>query len=84
MGKPAMTVIRPPRRLVDLFGGAGFAVNLIVSRADHASVDPDAYMPNLDEPFTKDELRKLDGLLASYEASDVGDESQERVVPPDK
>ena len=83
MGKAAMTMARTPKRLEELFGGAGFRIGMVVSRAEQADVDPGAYVPNYDEPFTKDEEKKIEGLVASYEATDPSEQDTgERVEPP--
>ena len=82
MAKQAMAMLRCPKRFADLLGGAAFGANLVVFRLEKASTDPDATMPNLEDPFTDDEQLKLEGMLASYEETDAGDVSGVRVEPP--
>ena len=82
MAKAAMTMLRCPKRLADLLGGAAFGANLVVFRLEEASTDSGATMPNLDDPFTDDEKLKLEGMLAAYEETDAGDTSGARVEPP--
>jgi hypothetical protein len=82
MAKAAMTMLRCPKRLAELLGGAAFGARLVVFRLEEATVDPGATMPNLDDPFTDDENLKLGGMLAAYEVADAGDTSGARVEPP--
>lgn len=61
---------RAPDRLVDWLAAEGFSVELLISRADGMTIDPVAYPPDQDEPFTDLDKKQIDGIITAYDATE--------------
>lgn len=78
---PAQIRFPAPKRLAQWLARAGFDVELVISRAEKATVDPDAELPPVDAPFSAEDAKNLTGILGGYEAVDH-DDTGPKFSPP--
>jgi hypothetical protein len=68
MTKPAQATLKAPKRLTAQLAAVGYTVELVVTRAEVATVDPDSDPGPVDAPVTADEKARLGALVAAYDA----------------
>lgn len=70
MKQPAQTKLSATAALASAFAGAGYQVEILVTRTNKMDLpgDANATPALLDAPFEEQECRNLAGLFAAYEA----------------